>query len=114
MRIEADEKAMHCIARMMQEMALDSSVKCLYCKFAFECAKEFGETGDIYFRKLMDELQEKTSVNLCPNPGTQQQELLRGSWIESRPELLKKFTNMSVEEQLDTLTNQDILSYSDS
>lgn len=109
--IAADDKVLHCISRILQEGIAEGEVKCLYCKYAPECREEFEKNGQVLFVDIVQELERKTSIAIMLNPENKQKELLRGSWIKEYPELLKKFTNMSFDEQLDNLHNPDILTY---
>ena len=111
--ITADEKVLHCLARLFQEQVIpvNADTKCLYCKYAFECAEEFKQNRKILFFDIIHELERKTSVKIFLNPGTIQSDILHGSWIKENSDLLEKFTSMSFDEQLDSLKNPDILKY---
>ena len=109
--ITADDKVLHCIARMIQEGMSEDTTKCLYCKHAPECRCEFETTGNVLFIDILRELKEKTSVDITLEPETMQKNILHGSWLEDYPELLRQFTNMSFEEQLDNLRHPDILNH---
>ena len=109
--IVADDKVLHCISRILQEGTVKNDTKCLYCKYAPECRNEFEATGNLLFFDILQELERKTSVIITLTPETIQKKILRGSWIEEHPDLLKKFTNMSFDEQQDNLRCPDILGY---
>ena len=109
--IVADDKVLHCISRMLQEGTAGNDTKCLYCKYAPECRNEFETTGNLLFFDILQELERKTAVIITLTPETIQKKILRGSWIEEHTDLLKKFTNMSFDEQQDNLSCPDILGY---
>lgn len=117
MFVSREDKTLHCIARMIQDFENGVCVKCLYCKYAHECVREFHEKNKVYFLEVMKNLQKKTGVVLLPpecGEKVEDKELfLKGSWVEGNTELLEKFTNMSYSEQLDILCSPDILKYED-
>ena len=104
------DKILHCLARSIQEIECESNkaVKCLYCKYAPECGKEFQGLHDMLFVKLIKELEECTSVDIFQH-STKQPDFLKGSWAEKYPDVFKMLTNKSFEEQLDSLRDSDIL-----
>ena len=109
--MELTEKEMHCIARLIQSGAVEDDVKCLYCRYAFECSEEYLQDKKLLFTSLIKKIEQGTGVNIFVDSETVHKEILAGSWIESRPELLERFTSMTFEEQLDSLKNPDILYY---
>ncbi len=107
------EKELHCLARIIQTEEARNDVKCLYCRYAFECRKEFMQNKRAPYMPLLKKIEQITGVSLFMSPGTRQRKLLAGSWIENCPDLLEHFTSMSFEEQLDNLRSPDILRYED-
>lgn len=104
--ITVPDKILHCLARIIQDEYTGEAVKCLYCIYAKECAEEYKTSKQLFFSDVILELQKRTSVKIFLDKKV---ELLEGSWIEQNEEMLKKFTNMSFEEQLDSLLNPNIL-----
>ncbi len=112
---ELTDKDLHCIARILQSQLLGDNVQCMYCKYALECLEEYGHTHKASFIKVWKKLEELTGINIhLFNSKTKQKDILAGSWIEKCPSLLEQFTNMSFEEQQDSLRNLDIQQYADS
>lgn len=108
------DRELHCLVRTIQDMLSEEGRKCLYCKYAFQCAERHKTTGKVKFLETWDKLQEMTGVKLrFLNPRTMSKDILAGSWIEKIPELYEKFSNMPLEEQLGTLQDKDILKYAD-
>lgn len=114
MEHQLTEKDLHCMARALQSENLGNDIKCLYCKYAFQCCEEFDATKKAPFLGMWDRLGKITGVKirLC-DPEDSPGDLLAGSWIESCPELSEQFTGLSFEEQLDILHSPDILQYRD-
>ncbi len=111
---DLSDKELHCLSRIIQDEMLKENVKCLYCKYAGECAKEWNESRNVLFIELLEILHTKTGVCLTIQPETKQKEILHGSWLKEHPDLYTKFIHMSLEEQQKELTNSDILKYLDS
>lgn len=113
-----ENKATHCIARMLLDAESGTNVKCLYCKYATECAEEFKNNRSVYFLNVMTEIRQKTGVCLPSlkdlHSYQDKEKFLKGSWIEDDTELLKEFTKISFDEQLDKLQGPDILNHVDS
>ncbi len=101
------------MARVIQSGMIGRDVQCLYCKYSFDCAKKFKKTRKMLFVDILNRMKKTTGVNIFLDPGTKESDILSSSWIEKHPVLLKKFTSMSFEEQLDNLKNPDILRYAD-
>ena len=107
--MELSDKDVHCIARCFQTRIFsDDCTGCQYCKYALECAEE---TQKPYFLHVLPEkLREITGVVVHSwgkkEPG---KEYLAGSWMSQYEEILNEFTNLSFAEQLDILSNKDIL-----
>lgn len=111
------DKILHCLARIIQDETIEYEdyVKCLYCKYAIECKNEFfnGIDRTPLWIKLLRLLHEYTFVTLDLSQETKATDILKGSWIEKYPDVLKTFTNKSFDEQLDILKGPDILQYKD-
>lgn len=109
-RYSLSDKDLHCIARTLQSEFEADTIQCFYCKYAISCKKSFESTKKIPFLEVWEKLQKLTGVKIrLNNPKTKQKDVLAGSWIENYPELFMQFTNLSFEEQLGKLQNQNIL-----
>ena len=108
------DQVLHCIARTLQDEVAGDSVKCLYCKYAPECSVEVKESNRLLATGILLELQAITSVDIYLNPETKERNILKGSWVEKYPDLMKMLTKKSFEEQQDILNSSYILKYLDS
>lgn len=106
------DKILHCLARTLQDEISGDCVKCLYCKYAFECLEEF-KSGKYLFIDISNILERQTGVKIFLNPKQKPKEILRGSWIKNHPDLLKEFTTKSFEEQQGILKDPRTLRYKD-
>ncbi len=110
--MELTEKELHCLARIIQAEESSYDAKCLYCKYAFECKREFERNGKVPFKPILKKIEQITGVNIFMSSETRTKEILSGSWIEDYPDLLECFRGMSsFEEQLEMLKSSDILKY---
>lgn len=107
------DKMLHCLARIIQDEGTGGNVKCLYCKYAPECRDEFYKGRQALFINLLLELQRCTSVKIELSPKTKAKDILEGSWVEEKHDVLDILTKKSFEEQQDNLTNPGILQYLD-
>jgi len=107
------DKVLHCLARTFQDEISGVCVKCLYCKYAPECAENGKKSGRWLFADILCSLAKSTGVMLFLKPENKSINILKGSWLENYPDLLKEFTSKSFEEQQDTLMDSDILQYVD-
>ena len=89
---EMPDKILHCLARTLQDEISGDCVKCLYCKYAFECLEEF-KSDKYLFIDILNILERQTGVKIFIDPEKRAKEILRSSWLESYPDLLKKFTD---------------------
>lgn len=105
------EKEQHCMARVIQFGLLGDNSHCLYCRYAFECDREFADTKQILFHQLLKKLGKSAGIEIFTDEEGASRSILAGSWIEKRPELWKEFTGMSFEEQIRRLRDPDILKY---
>lgn len=110
---EIPDKILHCIARIIQDEMSGTNVKCLYCKYAVECAKKFKETEKIFFIDILHELESLTSIDIFLHQENLSIDILKGSWAEKYPDVLEELTNRSFDEQQDILRQSDILQYLD-
>lgn len=106
------DKILHCLARTLQDEISCDCVKCLYCKYAPECLEDF-KSKKYLFIDILNILERQTGVVIFLNPKQKPKEILNGSWLESYPDLLKKFTTKSFEEQQGILKDPSILQYMD-
>lgn len=106
------DKILHCLARTLQDEIIGDCVKCLYCKYAPECRNEI-INGTPLFVRLLRLLYKFTSVKIELNQETKAEDIVKGSWIEKYPDVLKELTNKSFDEQQDILRDSDILRYMD-
>jgi len=107
------DKVLHCLARTFQDEVEGTCVGCLYCKYAFECLKEYKQSRDMLRFAILDKLKAYTSVDIFLNSKTKPINVLKGSWAEKYPDVLKMLTSKSFDEQQDILKDPDILQYAD-
>ena len=110
-KVELTEKELHCLARIIQSGESAYDTKCLYCRYALECMKEFYQNHKAPFMSVLKKIERITGVNIFMNQETRQKEILAGSWIENCPELLERFNGMSIHEQVVFLKSHDCLKY---
>ena len=107
------DKILHCLARTIQTESVGTHTKCLYCKYAPECAKEFHDSERLLSNDILNELVACTSVKIFMSEENKAEDMLKGSWAEKYPDVLNMLTSKSFDEQLDILMNKDILKYLD-
>lgn len=107
------DKFLHCLGRTIQDEYIGDNVKCLYCKYAIECAKEFQKTKKLLWIDIAHELETCTSVKIFLNHKTKTTDILKGSWLEGFPEMLNELTGKSLKEQMYILRSSRIKKYLD-
>lgn len=108
------DRDLHCIARHLQNMHIKRDVECRYCKYAFQCSEKIRDFSGFPFIETAKKVKEITGVNIrMYDTESWHKDILAGSWIEECPELLKQFSNISLEEQGKILNSPDIFRYKD-
>lgn len=108
------DQDLHCIARHLQNTFVERDSECRYCKYAFLCSEKMHNIKEFPFFKTVRKVEEITGVKIRVHDfASWHKNILAGSWIERCPELLEKFSNLSLKEQEKILSSPDIFSYKD-
>lgn len=105
------DKILHCLARTIQDEMYGTNVRCMYCKYAIECsvAWQKEKSKKLLFMEILRELGLYTGVNIFLQPESATKAILKGSWVEKYPDILKMLMEKSFEEQQDFMRYSDII-----